>query len=66
MEQPMEQLADRPVAFFIADLVDGCAHIEQVSVHPGCGRRGIGRSLIYHLEGWAAGRASGGDAHHLC
>lgn len=47
---------DRPVAFLIADLVDDCAHVEQVSVDPSFGRRGIGRSLIDHLEAWATGR----------
>jgi len=48
---------DRPVAFLIADLVDDGAHIEQVSVDPGFARRGIGRSLIDHLEVWATGRS---------
>jgi GNAT superfamily N-acetyltransferase len=56
VEQPVEQLTDRPVAYLLVDLVDGNAHIEQVSVHPGWGRQGIGRALICHLEGWAAGQ----------
>jgi GNAT superfamily N-acetyltransferase len=49
---------DRPIAYLvlILDLVDGCAHIGQVSVHPGHGRRGIGRSLIEVAASWAAGR----------
>ncbi|MEU2658601.1 GNAT family N-acetyltransferase [Streptomyces sp. NPDC007325] len=41
--------ADRPVAYLLADTVDGAAHIEQVSVHPGAARRGVGRALIEHL-----------------
>ncbi|MGW0121567.1 GNAT family N-acetyltransferase [Streptomyces sp. NPDC003327] len=41
--------ADRPVAYLLADTVDGAAHIEQVSVHPRCARQGIGRALIEHL-----------------
>jgi GNAT superfamily N-acetyltransferase len=45
--------ADLPIAYLIADLVDANAHIEQVSVHPSFGHRGIGRSLIDHLGGWA-------------
>ncbi|MEU3482671.1 GNAT family N-acetyltransferase [Streptomyces sp. NPDC033754] len=41
--------ADRPVAYLLADTVDGSAHIEQVSVHPDAARRGVGRQLIEHL-----------------
>ncbi|WP_253905843.1 GNAT family N-acetyltransferase [Arthrobacter sp. H5] len=37
---------DRAVAYILADFVDGNAHIEQVSVHPDYGRRGVGRALI--------------------
>ena len=48
--------ADRPVGYLIADLLDGNAHIEQVSVHPDVGRRGVGRSLIDHATAWAADR----------
>ena len=42
--------ADRvgPVAYLIALPVDGCLHIEQVSVHPDHARRGLGRQLIEH------------------
>lgn len=43
-----------PVAYLIADRVDGNLHVEQVSVHPGSARRGIGRSLLDHLAGLAA------------
>jgi GNAT superfamily N-acetyltransferase len=45
--------ADHPIAYLVADRVDGNAHIEQVSVHPSFGHRRIGRSLIDHLDGWA-------------
>lgn len=38
--------------------MDGALHIEQVSVHPGHARRGIGRALIEHL-------AAGTDAPAL-
>ncbi|MFD4142742.1 GNAT family N-acetyltransferase [Streptomyces sp. NPDC058572] len=41
--------ADAPVAYLIADHVDGNLHVEQVSVHPDSARRGIGRSLLEHL-----------------
>jgi GNAT superfamily N-acetyltransferase len=37
---------DHVIGYLISDLVDGSVHIEQVSVHPGHARRGVGRSLI--------------------
>lgn len=47
---------DRPVAFLIADIVDGDAHISQVSVHPDHARQGIGAALIEHVAAWARER----------
>ncbi|MEW2529193.1 GNAT family N-acetyltransferase [Streptomyces sp. NPDC047071] len=49
--------ADLPVAYLLADHVDGDLHIEQVSVHPDHARRGVGRALIEHLADTA--RAGG-------
>ena len=40
---------DRPVAYLTSHVVDGCAHIEQVSVAPSHARRGLGAALIDHL-----------------
>lgn len=45
--------ADAPVAYLIADRVDGNLHVEQVSVHPDSARRGIGRLLLDHLAAHA-------------
>lgn len=45
-----------PVAFVLVEVVDGLAHIEQVSVDPAYGRRGLGRQLIDFVGRWAAGR----------
>jgi GNAT superfamily N-acetyltransferase len=45
--------ADRPVAYLLVDVVDGDAHIEQVSVRPEHARRGIGRQLIEIAREWA-------------
>ncbi|MCB5169153.1 GNAT family N-acetyltransferase [Streptomyces bambusae] len=43
-----------PVAYLIAQHVDGNLHVEQVSVHPDSARRGIGRALLDHLARRAA------------
>ncbi len=43
-----------PVAYLLADVVDGHGHLEQVSVHPDHARRGLGRRLIEHAAEWAA------------
>lgn len=44
---------DRPVAYLLADSVDGNAHIEQVSVHPSHARQGLGRDLLEAAAEWA-------------
>lgn len=46
---------DQPVAYLLVEVVDGGAHIEQVSVHPDHSRQGIGRALLDTTEIWAAG-----------
>jgi len=48
---------DVPIGFIVVDLIDGRAHIEQVSVHPDRARRGIGGLLINHVDRWAAGQS---------
>ncbi|MEU3273994.1 GNAT family N-acetyltransferase [Saccharomonospora sp. NPDC006951] len=40
---------DRPIAYVLTEPVDGCVHIEQISVHPDHGRRGVGRALLDHV-----------------
>ncbi|MFI1311946.1 GNAT family N-acetyltransferase [Streptomyces albidoflavus] len=45
--------ADRPVAYLIAERVDGNLHVEQVTVRPESARRGIGRALLDHAVGRA-------------
>lgn len=44
---------DPAVAYLIADWVDGCLHIEQVSVHADHAGQRIGRRLIEHVAAWA-------------
>jgi ribosomal protein S18 acetylase RimI-like enzyme len=46
--------SDHPVGYLLSDVVDGCAHIEQVSVAPAYARRGVGAALIDHLDAHAA------------
>ncbi|WP_419992647.1 GNAT family N-acetyltransferase [Streptomyces boninensis] len=43
-----------PVGFARLDIVDGHAHLEQLSVHPDHGRQGIGASLLDAACQWAA------------
>ncbi|MFG2212405.1 GNAT family N-acetyltransferase [Streptomyces sp. NPDC048638] len=39
-----------PVGYLVWEPVDGCLHVEQVSVHPDHARRGVGRALIDRAE----------------
>jgi len=45
---------DVPVAYAVVDLVDGLAHLEQLSVRPDRGRHGLGAALLEHVCSWAA------------
>ncbi len=47
---------DVPVAYLLVDVIDGEAHIEQVSVHPAHARQRLGQRLIAHVETWARTR----------
>jgi GNAT superfamily N-acetyltransferase len=44
---------DRPVGYAVVDVIDGNAHLEQISVHPDVGRRGLGAALLHHVCVWA-------------
>jgi len=44
----------RVVGYVLAEVVDGNGHIEEVSVDPAFGRKGIGRALIERAVEWAA------------
>ena len=44
---------DRPVGFVVVDDIDGCAHIEQISVDPAHQGRGFGRALVEQVRAWA-------------
>jgi GNAT superfamily N-acetyltransferase len=45
--------ADRPIGFLLAGEIDGFAYIDQLSVLPDHGRRGIGGALIATVIAWA-------------
>jgi GNAT superfamily N-acetyltransferase len=47
---------DRPVGYLLVSMVDGHAHIAQVSVHPDHARRGLGAELIEQAVRWAKAR----------
>ena len=50
---------DPPVGLCRIDAVGAGAHLEQLSVHPEHGRRGIGRALLRAGIDWAAARGYG-------
>ena len=41
------------MGYVVLDVVDGAAHVEQVSVHPDNARKGVGRALIEQAASWA-------------
>jgi GNAT superfamily N-acetyltransferase len=47
---------DEPVGYARVELVDGHAHLEQLSVDPASGRQGIGGRLLDAVASWAAAR----------
>jgi GNAT superfamily N-acetyltransferase len=49
-----------PIGYVLVDVVDGCAHVEQVSVLPDRQGAGVGRLLLDEVKAWAA--ASGRSA----
>jgi GNAT superfamily N-acetyltransferase len=44
---------DVPVGYVLVDVVDRCAHIEQISVRPDHQGAGVGRALIEQVKSWA-------------
>lgn len=44
---------DRPVGYVVVDIVDGCAHVEQVTVHPDQQGMGLSRLLVDEVERFA-------------
>lgn len=53
-----------PVAFVRLEEVGGCAHLEQLSVHPDAARAGLGRALLGAAIEWS--RQAGYSALTLC
>jgi len=48
--------ADRPIGFVLVEVIDGNAHIDQVTVRPDHQGAGLGRALIERVRDWAVGR----------
>jgi GNAT superfamily N-acetyltransferase len=44
-----------PVGYVLVDVLDGCAHVEQVSVLPEQQGKGVGRALLDHVKAWGTG-----------
>jgi GNAT superfamily N-acetyltransferase len=45
---------DRPIGYVVVDVVDGDAHIEQISVRPDRQGMGVARALIDRVRTWAS------------
>ena len=52
----VDERGGEPVGYLITEVVDGCAHLEQVSVLPRMRGRRVGEGLVEHLAGWARDR----------
>jgi ribosomal protein S18 acetylase RimI-like enzyme len=57
------QVGPEVAGYVAAEVLDGNAHVAQVSVSPDHAGRGLGRALIEHVEAW--GRAAGRPATTL-
>jgi GNAT superfamily N-acetyltransferase len=54
-----EDADGRPVGYVVVEIVEGCAHIEQLSVDMDHQGQGIGRALIEEVGAWAESRGLG-------
>jgi len=50
------EVDDRPVGYLLVEVLDDAAHVEQLSVDPVSGRRGIGTALLDVAAQWARER----------
>jgi GNAT superfamily N-acetyltransferase len=45
--------AGAPIGYVLVDVVDGCAHVEQISVRPDHQGEGVGQALLGRVRAWA-------------
>jgi GNAT superfamily N-acetyltransferase len=45
--------AGTPIGYVLVDVVDSCAHVEQISVRPDRQGTGVGRALLDQVRAWA-------------
>jgi GNAT superfamily N-acetyltransferase len=45
--------ADKPIAYVLVELLDGAAHVEQISVDPRHARKRVGKKLLDTVARWA-------------
>jgi GNAT superfamily N-acetyltransferase len=45
--------ADHPIGYLLLDIVDSCAHVEQVSIHPRHAHHRLGSALLDTATTWA-------------
>jgi GNAT superfamily N-acetyltransferase len=43
----------RAIGYVLVDVIDGCAHVEQISVEPQSQGHGVGRALLRVVRRWA-------------
>ena len=46
--------SDQPVGFAALRIIDGCAHLHELNIHPVHGRQGLGRWVVHHICDWAS------------
>jgi GNAT superfamily N-acetyltransferase len=46
-------LEELPIGYVVVDVIEGFAHVEQISVRPEHQRKGVGTAMLAEIERWA-------------